>query len=109
MEEKGPILRPGASGMGPKWQSDHTASFALHVGEALERLSSLSDIVGPIPLSRIDPAYGLFVSARDLFLGAKQVRRAMVHTSGQQKWISALALGAPGSNASPSRGLSYPG
>ena len=50
-----------------------------------------------------------FVSARDLFLGAKQVRRAMVHTSGQQKWISALALGAPGSNASPSRGLSYPG
>ena len=58
--------------MGPKWQSgSQAASFALHVGEALERLSSLSDIVGPIPLSRIDPGLRvLFVSARDLFLGA---------------------------------------
>jgi hypothetical protein len=59
-EEKGPILKLGGErGWDLSGRADHTASFALHVGEALERLSSLSDIVGPISLSRIDPAPGL--------------------------------------------------
>jgi hypothetical protein len=45
------------------------------------------------------PFRDLFVHAKDLFMGAKQVGRAMLTPSGQSDWaprLSLLAVGAPG-------------